>query len=434
MPRLDHLDPRSKLYISCGLITLLSALLGWWLLAQLGHAQQLAQAALRQDPRAAAAAQGLRAHYSHVLLIGWLGIGVLALGAALLGRWLAVDMTRPLREAAALAVRVAGGDLSSHISRGGAGDEGALNSALHAMNDTLAGLVTQLRSGAGELVRGAGAIASGNAKLAAQAERQLGALRQAGLSATQMSEGLRQSGHLALAAGQSALGNRDAAAGAAALAEQLCGALAGAQQATGRLSALSRTVEDIAFHSQMLALSSAVEAARAAHPHDGSGDGMAMLALDVRLLAQRTGEAARELRELGEQAAAGLQGGTELGERARSSMLEVAAQAQRVAEQVAEAAAAGVRHEAMLDENLQALAGLERTLEEAGPLIGQTAAAAAALRDRGGALLRMLAVFRLTRRPLRSGGHMYLAASNPDLIVRPMRERRGRTCIAAVKP
>lgn len=428
MSRIDRLDPRTKLHVSCALIALLATALAWWLLAQSGHAHALASQALRQG---ASAAPGLRAHYSHVLLIGWVGVGAVALCAALLGRWLSNELTRPLRDAATVAARVACGDLSSHAaSQPGGGEQAVLMHALQEMNDKLAATVTQLRAGSEDLVRGAGAIASTNAKLGAQCERQLAALRQAGGALGQMNEALRQNARQALDAGTLAVASRDAADGGAALLAELRAAIATAQEANRGLAAMTRGFDDIAYHANMLALSCAVEAARAGE----HGGGMSMVAFDVRLLAQRTMEAARDLRELSEQAAGGADAGAELAGRAHAALAGVAGGVQQVARQVADVAAASAMHETKLDAAGAALAGLERSAEETGAMIGHTATAAATLRDRAGALLRVLGMFRLTRRPLRSGGHMYLAASNPDLIVKPARERRGRTQIAAVKP
>lgn len=431
MPRIDRLDPRTKLYLSCGLIALLAAALAWWLLAQIGHANALAAAGLRPQPGGpGAAAHALHAHYSHVLLIGWLGVIAVSACAALLGRWLSEEMIRPLREAAEAAARMSAGDLASHAMAGGAGADGQMMRALQAMNDKLAAMVTELRGGAEELAKGAGAVAAHQARLGAQTERQLAGLRQAGAAIGQMRGLLHASAGQAVHAGELALAGHDAAARALALMDELGAAIAAAQGAGPALAGVSRSVDQLAFQAQLLAFGSSADAACAGE----QGASRSLLALEARLLAQRAMEAARELRELLAQHGAGLHAGSELAGRARAAGIEAVDAVQRLASQSAALALAHAAHDGAIDGAVQALAGIERSAEESVSMLGQSAGAAAALRDRAGALLRMLGMFRLSRRPLRAGGHMYLAASNPDLIVRTRHERRGRPAIAAVKP
>jgi methyl-accepting chemotaxis protein len=103
----------------------------------------------------------------------------------------------------------------------------------------------------------------------------------------------------AAAVKRSADAARQAAERGAAQMREVGAAMASQQQASAQITQILRTIDGIAFQTNILALNAAVEAARAG----GAGAGFAVVAGEVRDLAQRVAQAARDTSEKVEDAA-----------------------------------------------------------------------------------------------------------------------------------
>lgn len=101
--------------------------------------------------------------------------------------------------------------------------------------------------------------------------------------------------------------------------DQLTGAMAGIAQSTGEVAGILKTIDDIAFQTNVLALNAAVEAARAGE----AGAGFSVVAEEVRNLAQRSAQAARETAAKIEAAVHNSRQGTELTRQTEASFQEL---------------------------------------------------------------------------------------------------------------
>jgi methyl-accepting chemotaxis protein len=243
-------------------------------------------------------------------------------------------IVRPLRSAVHVAERVADGDLTVVKATRRDNEMGRLLSALQGMRSGLDGLVQAIRSRAEAVGGSAQRIAVGNTDLAARTEEQAATLEETAASVEELTAIVKQNSDNAAQASELA---REAAK----LAEDSGEAVADVVRTMGGIQKASRDVSDIvgvmdaiAFQTNLLALNAAVEAARAGE----QGRGFAVVAGEVRMLAQRSGEAARDIRQLVSSAVGEADEGARAAGRAGDSMARVVQVARQLAQLVADIA------------------------------------------------------------------------------------------------
>jgi methyl-accepting chemotaxis protein-1 (serine sensor receptor) len=321
-----------------------------------------------------------------------LGIFLAVCAVAAIGTvWLARGITRPLRDAVAIAGTVAAGDLTQPI-RVDRGDEvGMLLGSLKAMQDSLAGIAARVRSGTDTISVATGEIAQGNQDLAARTEEQASSMEETAASMQELTSMVKKS--------------RDNADQARRMAEEATGiagrggsAVAQVVSTMGEIDASSRRIVDIigvidgiAFQTNILALNAAVEAARAGE----QGRGFAVVATEVRSLAQRSASAAREIKALIGDSVDRVQAGTRLVGEAGDTMQDVVASVQRVAAIIGQISATSLEQSDGIVQINDTMSQMDAVVQQNSALVEQAAAAADALQQQAMELAAAVGVFRL---------------------------------------
>ncbi|WP_026431558.1 methyl-accepting chemotaxis protein [Paracidovorax oryzae] len=314
----------------------------------------------------------------------------LILGAGL-GWWITRGITRPLGEAVRVARAVADNDLTSHITMGGRDETGQMLDALRQMNDNLAQVTGRVRQGADSIAIAAREIDAGNQDLSARTERQASALQQTAASIEQLTSAVRQNADSARQANQ-----------LAAHASQVAGeggqVVAGVVQTMGAIDASSRRIADIigvidgiAFQTNILALNAAVEAARAGE----QGRGFAVVAGEVRALAGRSAEAAKDIKALIGDSVAKVDEGSQQVAQAGRTMESVVDSIRRVADIMGEISAASAEQSTGIEQVSQAIGQMDQVTQQNAALVEEAAAATGSLKTQAAMLAEVVAAFRM---------------------------------------
>jgi len=170
------------------------------------------------------------------------------------------------------------------------------------------------------------------------------------------------------------------------------------EDASQKISDIIRVIDDIAFQTNLLALNAAVEAARAGD----AGKGFAVVASEVRTLAQRSGEAAKDISNLISSSNNEVTEGVKLVRQAGESLTRIMEASQKVSTTIADISAASGEQANGIDEMSQAVAHLDEMTQQNAALAEQSAASAGSLSGRIGQLNDLVATFR-TRREATGG-------------------------------
>ncbi|QXL85663.1 methyl-accepting chemotaxis protein [Comamonas sp. NLF-1-9] len=344
----------------------------------------------------AATEQGQRARAGAsqaVTLLLALGLAALALALAL-GWLIARSLLRELggepAVAAQLATAVAQGDFTRDMAVR-EGDSASLIAQLAAMKDRLAAVVGQVRASSDGVAVAASEIAQGNQDLSARTESQASALEQTAASMEELGATVRQNADSASQANQLARNASEVAVRGGGAVDQMVQTMRGIHESSTRIADIIGVIDGIAFQTNILALNAAVEAARAGE----QGRGFAVVAGEVRSLAGRSAEAAKEIKRLIQESVERVDQGSRLADQAGATMGEVVQSIQRVTDIVAEISAASSEQAGGVAQVGEAITQMDQTTQQNAALVEQMAAAAASLRGQAQQLVQAVAVFKL---------------------------------------
>ncbi|MCF3538395.1 HAMP domain-containing protein [Stenotrophomonas maltophilia] len=255
----------------------------------------------------------------------------------------------------------------------------------------LTGIVRGIQVAADSINNAAQELAAGNNDLSRRTEQQAANLEEAAASMEELTSTVRQNAELARQA------DSEAHAAGAAVREteqamaQMASVMGEIDQSSARISEISTVIDGIAFQTNILALNAAVEAARAGE----QGRGFAVVASEVRTLAQRAGVAAKEIKELIEDAAAKVKSGLAVTVESEAAIARVAQASSRTTQLMSDIAAASKEQAAGIEQVNQVVVQMDQVTQQNAALVEEATAASRALEEQAHAPTTSVAVFKV---------------------------------------
>jgi methyl-accepting chemotaxis protein len=325
-----------------------------------------------------------------------MSVGSLLLAAVLLtiGLVVARSLLRELGGEPAYATgitqRIAAGDLSANIVLK-PNDRSSLLHAIKSMRDSFSGIVVRVREGSESVATASTQIAQGNLDLSQRTEEQASSLEETAASMEQLGATVRQNADNAKQANQLAQGASTVAISGGTIVGDVVKTMKGINDSSKKISDIIGVIDGIAFQTNILALNAAVEAARAGE----QGRGFAVVAAEVRNLAGRSAEAAKEIKKLINDSVERVEQGTALVDKAGVTMTEVVSSIKRVTDIMQEITAASVEQSQGVSQVGDAVTQMDQVTQQNAALVEESAAAAESLKLQAQQLVQVVSVFKL---------------------------------------
>ncbi len=285
---------------------------------------------------------------------------------------------------------MARGDISRTLQGDYSGDFGRLKEHVNQTVCRLRDIISKIRQTTDFLREDAYRIAQGNNELRQRSEEQASSLEQSAASLEEITGTVKNNAINAHEANTTAEATRQKARDTEELVKQTIEAMAQICRSSRKISDITGVIDEIAFQTNLLALNAAVEAAHAGD----QGQGFAVVAAEVRELAQRSSEAAREIKLLIEESGNKVMTGTELVNRSGESLQEIIEDVSIVAAQITQITQAGDEQTIGIEMINRSINEIDAVTQQNKALGQQTALASQDLCDKTRELASLVDFFR----------------------------------------
>ncbi|MCL2611022.1 MAG: methyl-accepting chemotaxis protein, partial [Defluviitaleaceae bacterium] len=215
--------------------------------------------------------------------------------------------------------KIASKNLDQSITREYVGEFSKIKNSLTGILDSLNNVISEIGSAAEQVNIGSKQISSGAMNLAAGASEQASSLEQVNTAIDVVSEGSQKNLKDIKNVDEFATGSKNRAQKSNEDMNDFLKAMEGIKDFSLKIGNIIKVIDDIAFQTNLLALNAAVEAARAGE----HGRGFAVVAEEVRALASRSQDAARETKDLIEESIRSVEEGTDMADKTATSLNQI---------------------------------------------------------------------------------------------------------------
>jgi len=297
----------------------------------------------------------------------------------------------PIKEAQNVLEKMSHGELKRFITGDYKGDHAmiktAINNTLSALNDIL----NQVGDVSENVAASASELTSASHSLSEGAQEQAASVEEITASVHETDQQIKQNADNANMANQLVSETNQAATTGQTEMQQLSKAMEEIFDASQNISKIIKVIDEIAFQTNILALNAAVEAARAGQ----HGKGFAVVAQEVRNLAGRSAQAAKETAEMIEGSNKKVNEGVEFAGRTEEALTKIVENVLKVKDLVAEIATASKEQTHAMGQINEGMSQINTAVQNISSQSEETASAATELTSQSEDLKGQLAKFQL---------------------------------------
>ncbi len=245
-------------------------------------------------------------------------------------------LSRYISETRRVLSAAAEGDLTESISSEFNGDFGELKDAVNAIVDTLNDTFSSISTAADQVASGTRQVADGSQSISQGATEQASAIEELTATITEIAAQTKENAKSANIANELSIAAKEEAAKGTGHMANLQRAMEEISEASVNIKKIIKVIDEIAFQTNILALNAAVEAARAGQ----HGRGFAVVAEEVRNLASRSAQAAKETTELIQGSIKKAEAGTKIANSTAASLANIVTGVDKTVELVGQIAVA----------------------------------------------------------------------------------------------
>lgn len=334
----------------------------------------------------------------------------------------------PINEASEVLEKVANKDLTVRVKGDYKGDHARIKESINIAVENLEKALQQVAVGAEQVASASLQVSTGGQSLSQGASEQASSLEEISSNLQEMSSMTKQNALNAREANGVSIVTRDSADKGVESMNRMSEAINKIKTSSDATAKIVKTIDEIAFQTNLLALNAAVEAARAGD----AGKGFAVVAEEVRNLAMRSAEAAKNTANLIEEAVKNSENGVAINSEVLTNFRDITEKINRVSHVVAEIAAASEQQDVGIHQVNIAVEQLNQVTQQNAANAEESASAAEEMSSQSEEMRSIVAGFKLN-----GTGHFHqalLAEKRNHLLADIKAAKKGIKALAGLQP